>query len=106
MCSQEVSKPDYYSEEDTKALAENTIVGLQFKSLEQGAATMVWGAISKSPEGIGGKYLEHVQIARKGKLDYGHWAPEYTPHAYSLVKEAKLWEMSLKLVGEKSSMMQ
>ncbi|KAF2249580.1 NAD(P)-binding protein [Trematosphaeria pertusa] len=92
----------HMSEEETQGLSGDPALAPQFKSPEQGAATTVWGAISKSLDGMGGKYLEDVQIARAWQSSDGQWGPGYAPHAYSREKEAKLWELSLKLVGEES----
>ena len=87
------------SEEEKNGLSSDSMLGPQFKSPEQGAATSVWGAISKSLEGTGGKYLEDVQIAKAYEPSEGQWAPGFFPHAYSLEKERKLWDLSLELVG-------
>lgn len=88
------------SEEEKTNLTANPALGPQLKSPPQGAATPVWAAISQSLEGIGGKYLEDVQIAKAYIASEGQWAPGYFPHAYSPEKEKKLWEMSLKMVHE------
>ncbi|KAL4800381.1 putative short-chain dehydrogenase/reductase [Aspergillus venezuelensis] len=92
----------YMSEDEKKGLTSDPVLGPQFKSPEQGAATSVWGAISRSLEGMGGKYLEDVQIAKKYDASEGQWAPGYFPHAYSPEKEKELWEASLELVGEEA----
>jgi NAD(P)-dependent dehydrogenase (short-subunit alcohol dehydrogenase family) len=89
----------YMSEEEKTALTSDPVLGPQLKSPEQGAATSVWGAISKSLEGMGGNYLEDVQIAKEYDPSEGQWAPEYVPHAYSPEKERELWDLSVKLVG-------
>ncbi|RAL00976.1 short-chain dehydrogenase [Aspergillus ibericus CBS 121593] len=89
----------HMSEEEKTGLTSDPTLGPQFKSPEQGAATTVWGATSKSLHGLGGKYLEDVQIARAYDESEGQWAPGYFPHAYSPEKEHKLWEISLRLVG-------
>ncbi|KAL3475990.1 putative short-chain dehydrogenase/reductase [Aspergillus californicus] len=90
----------YMSDEEKNGLYRDPILGPQFKSPEQGAATSVWGAVSRALEGSGGKYLEDVQIAKAYDASEGQWAPGYFPHAYSPEKEKKLWEMSLNLVAE------
>ncbi|KAJ5848341.1 short-chain dehydrogenase/reductase [Penicillium solitum] len=90
----------HMSEEEKTNLTANPALGPQLKSPPQGAATPVWAAISQSLEGIGGKYLEDVQIAKAYIASEGQWAPGYFPHAYSPEKEKKLWEMSLKMVHE------
>ncbi len=89
----------HMSEEEKAGLISDPTLGPQFKSPQQGAATTVWAATSKDLEGMGGKYLEDVQIAKEYDASEGQWAPGYFPHAYSPEKEKKLWEMSLKMVG-------
>ncbi|OJJ89078.1 uncharacterized protein ASPGLDRAFT_78326 [Aspergillus glaucus CBS 516.65] len=88
-----------YMSEEKNALSSDPVLGPQFKSPEQGAATSVWGIISKSLEGMVGKYLEDIQIAKAYDASEGQCAPGYLPYAYSSEKEAGLWELSLGLVG-------
>jgi NAD(P)-dependent dehydrogenase (short-subunit alcohol dehydrogenase family) len=89
----------FLSEEDQKGFTTDTTLGPRLKTPEQGAATTVWGAVSRSLEGMGGKYLEDDQIAEPHDESAGPWAPGYAPYAYSPEKERKLWEVTLKLVG-------
>ncbi|RHZ43630.1 uncharacterized protein CDV56_100165 [Aspergillus thermomutatus] len=89
----------HMSEEEKSGLTDDPTLGPQLKSPEQGAATSVWGAVSRSLKGMGGKYLENLQIAKVYDPSEGHWAPGYASYAYSPEKEKKLWEVSLKLVG-------
>ncbi|KAL2785550.1 short-chain dehydrogenase [Aspergillus keveii] len=89
----------HMSEEEKKGLSDDPTLGPQFKSPEQGAATSVWGAVSKALDGKGGVYLEDVQIAKAWNEKEGQWAPGYFPHAYSPEKERRLWEVSMELVG-------
>jgi NAD(P)-dependent dehydrogenase (short-subunit alcohol dehydrogenase family) len=91
----------HMSQEDIDNLSADPNLGRIMKSPEQGAATTVWAATSKSLEGNGGKYLENVQVAGPWEPSTGRWGTGYAPHAYSPEKEARLWELSLKLVGEK-----
>ncbi|MEQ8841029.1 MAG: SDR family NAD(P)-dependent oxidoreductase [Acidimicrobiales bacterium] len=60
----------------------------RFKSIEQGAATSVFAAVSPSLEGVGGRYLDDA--------DFGD------PAAYAVAPDAaeRLWTMSERLVGE------
>lgn len=85
------------SEEEKSGLTTDPTLGPQFKSPPQGAATSVWAALSRSLEGMGGKYLEDVQIAKVYDASEGQWALGYFPHAYSPEKEKKLWDVSLKV---------
>ncbi|KAH2199721.1 hypothetical protein KXW59_003738 [Aspergillus fumigatus] len=89
----------HLSEEEQSGFTEDPTLGLQFKSPQQGAATSVWAAVSRSLDGMGGKYLENVQIAEAYDASGGPWAPGYAPYAYSPEKERRLWDVSLKLVG-------
>jgi NAD(P)-dependent dehydrogenase (short-subunit alcohol dehydrogenase family) len=89
----------HLSEEEQSGFTEDPTLGPRLKSPEQGAATSVWGAVARSLEGVGGKYLEDVQIAEAHDVSGGQWAPGYASYAYSPEKERKLWDVSLKLVG-------
>lgn len=89
----------YMPDEVKAGIMSDTSLHPQFKSPEQGAATQVWGAVSKSLDGLGGKYLENVQIGREWVPSEGERAIGYAPHAFSPEKEGRLWELSLKLVG-------
>jgi hypothetical protein len=89
----------YLSEEEQSAFSDDPTLGPRLKNPEQGAATSVWGAVSRSLEGMGGKYLEDVQIAEAHDASGGPWAPGYASYAYSPEKERRLWDVSLKLVG-------
>ncbi|KAF9891129.1 hypothetical protein FE257_005065 [Aspergillus nanangensis] len=86
-------------EEQWAGFRDNKEFAVQWKSPEQGAATTVWAAISKSLDGLGGKYLEDVQIANPVDPAGSMYSPGYAPHAYSPEKEKRLWDLSLKLVG-------
>ena len=73
------------------------------KSPEQGAATTVWAALAKSLEGKGGKYLEDCQIIGPWDPATTQMDPGYAPWTYDEEKAAKLWELSLELVGLKNA---
>jgi NAD(P)-dependent dehydrogenase (short-subunit alcohol dehydrogenase family) len=70
---------------------------LEFKSLEQGAATTVWAATSPDLSGRGGIYLEDCQIARASKGDGGAGVESY---AVNPGAAEKLWQLSEELVGQ------
>ncbi|KAI9351751.1 short-chain dehydrogenase [Zopfochytrium polystomum] len=67
------------------------------KSNEQGAATVVWAALARELEGLGGLYLEDEAVAQpaatpaegKGFADY----------AYDADAARELWEVSCDIVG-------
>jgi NAD(P)-dependent dehydrogenase (short-subunit alcohol dehydrogenase family) len=73
--------------------------GSPLKSVPQGAATQVWGAVSPALEGVTGVYLEDVQIAKH--------IPSDVVSALGVIEEAldqdsadRLWAISEKIVGE------
>jgi NAD(P)-dependent dehydrogenase (short-subunit alcohol dehydrogenase family) len=75
----------------------------QIKSLEQGAATTVWAAVSPHFEdvGNGGRYLSDVgecppmDASKTGVVGVSG----YAPHAYDVESADRLWELSCKAVG-------
>lgn len=67
--------------------------GLQYKSLESGAATQVWGATAPEIAENNGKYLADCNVAEPGTGEIG-----YAPHIYNPATEAALWELSERLV--------
>ncbi|CCD43583.1 hypothetical protein QC760_001856 [Botrytis cinerea] len=89
----------HMSPEELKQAEEDKTFANMMKSVEQGAATTVWAAVAGELEGTGGKYLENCQISKPYEPSAGQWGPGYAPWAYDSEKEAKLWAVSLKLVG-------
>lgn len=71
-----------------------------FKSPEQGAATTVLAAIGKEWENKGGRYLEKCAEAERGKDDGQMMSPGYASNTYDPVAEKRLWEDSLKFIGQ------
>jgi NAD(P)-dependent dehydrogenase (short-subunit alcohol dehydrogenase family) len=74
--------------------------GSPLKSVPQGAATQVWGAVAPELEGVTGVYLEDVQIAKH--------IPSDVLSALGVIEEAldqasadRLWGISEKIVEEK-----
>ena len=72
------------------------------KSVEQGAATVAWAAVSKEWEGRGGRYLEDMREAQPMQLA-PHPAGGYASHTYDIGAAEHLWTESLRLVGIVSS---
>jgi NAD(P)-dependent dehydrogenase (short-subunit alcohol dehydrogenase family) len=70
---------------------------LEFKSVEQGAATSVWAATSPALSGRGGIYLEDCQIARTASGEGGSGVESY---AVDAAAAEKLWQLSEELVGQ------
>ena len=74
---------------------DNPTARAYMKSPEQGAATTVWAAIAREWGSKGGKYLEDCDVSPPhsgGMLGYAPWA-------YDAKGAAKLWDVSLALVG-------
>ncbi len=67
--------------------------GLQYKTLESGAATQVWAATAPELANHNGKYLADCNVAEPGTGEIG-----YAPHIYNPATEAALWELSERLV--------
>ncbi|KAI9149636.1 Oxidoreductase calI [Paramyrothecium foliicola] len=71
-----------------------------FKSPAQGAATTVLAAIGKEWENKGGRYLENCGEAERGKDDGQMMSPGWASHTYDPVAEKRLWEDSLRFIGQ------
>lgn len=70
------------------------------KSVEQGAATTVWGAIGAAWEHDGGKYLVDCAVAEPYVEGEDKFTTSgYAPWAYDRTLAERLWEDSLVLVG-------
>lgn len=69
---------------------------MTFKSIEQGAATSVWGATSPQLEGLGGLYLEDCHIAEPAESGKSGGIADY---AADPELADRLWSLSEDLVG-------
>ena len=69
------------------------------KSLDQGAATTIWAAVSPMLEGLGGVYLEECDVARMVAADDPS-ADGVRPWAVDDMAAEKLWVLSEKLTGK------
>ena len=65
-----------------------------FKTVEQGAATMVWAATSPQLEGMGGLYCEDCDVAPMTEK-----GPGVRPHAVDPDAARRLWTLSVELTG-------
>jgi NAD(P)-dependent dehydrogenase (short-subunit alcohol dehydrogenase family) len=74
-----------------------------FKSVEQGAATQVYAAVSKAWEGRGGRFLEDCDESPPYEGDQGVGSSGYAKHAYNKAEEDRLWRDSEKFIGAKGS---
>ena len=68
------------------------------KSVDQGAATTIWAAVSPMLDGLGGVYLEECDVARVVAAD-DPAADGVRPWAIDDVAAEKLWALSVKLTG-------
>ncbi|KAM0252755.1 hypothetical protein ACHAQJ_007593 [Trichoderma viride] len=82
-----------------EAIMTNPYILKTLKSAEQGAATTVWAAVSKSWENRGGKYLEDCKEAERGVDDGEVFGVGWVKQTYNLKEEDRLWKHSLELVG-------
>lgn len=70
---------------------------VEIKTVPQGAATTVWAASAKEFEGKGGEYLEdcsHSYVTSEAMSPDGMF-----PHIYDEASAARLYDLSLQLVG-------
>jgi len=76
---------------------------LQWKSLEQGAATSVWAAIVAGGDQVGGKYCEDCHVAKPMRDDIDNIAAVsegVRSYAVDPANAEALWKKSEQLVGE------
>jgi NAD(P)-dependent dehydrogenase (short-subunit alcohol dehydrogenase family) len=74
----------------------------QWKSLEQGAATSVWAAVTASADEVGGKYCENCHVAAPMRDSENVAAISEGVKAYALnpANAEALWKKSEEMVGE------
>ena len=72
---------------------------LVVKTLQQGAATTVWAAISKDWEGKGGKYLEDCSVSVPQDDEMQSMFRGHAAHTYDAAAAERLWNVSLQLTG-------
>jgi NAD(P)-dependent dehydrogenase (short-subunit alcohol dehydrogenase family) len=75
---------------------------LPLKTVEEGAATTIWCAISEQLNGMGGVYCQDVDIAEAVSADSEKLAGVW-PFAIDKDMAARLWKLSEKLTGVKFS---
>ena len=74
--------------------------GIGFKTREQGAATSVLVATSRQLNGIGGRYFEDCNEARRLPADFSiETASGVAPYALDPDNAARLWELSERMVA-------
>ena len=73
--------------------------GIEWKTVESGAATSVWAATAPELEGRGGLYLEDcgIGVPKSSESD----SSGYEPWVVDNDAAAKLWDVSEAMLGEK-----
>ncbi|GHF85785.1 oxidoreductase [Kitasatospora xanthocidica] len=75
------------------------VIGADFKTPSQGAATGLWAATSPLLDGRGGLYLEDCEVARLSGADTPMDDGGVRPYAVDPEAAARLWELSLAATG-------
>ena len=78
--------------------AGNCLAPVQAFSAEQGAANVVWAALSPELEGKGGQYIEQLQLAKQA-VEGVPGFHGYAPYAMDSKKAEELWQWSEKAVA-------
>eukprot|EP01104_Vermistella_antarctica_P017985 TRINITY_DN6523_c0_g1_i1.p2 TRINITY_DN6523_c0_g1~~TRINITY_DN6523_c0_g1_i1.p2 ORF type:complete len:324 (-),score=77.79 TRINITY_DN6523_c0_g1_i1:1886-2857(-) len=82
---------------ERKWIDENGKINENFKTIEEGASTSTYLAVSPEVEGVGGKYFEDCHVA--GALNFTTFEGA-APHIYDTELAAGLWAKSEELVAE------
>ncbi|UKZ83836.1 hypothetical protein TrVFT333_011649 [Trichoderma virens FT-333] len=85
------------------ALTSDPIISRRMKNAEQGAATTVWAAISYDWDNKGGVFLEDCQQSELWNGDMTALAPGHAAHIHDAESAAKLWDISLEMIGSDTS---
>lgn len=75
------------------------IPGPGWKTIEQGAATTIWAAVSPELSGVGGYYLQDCAIGRPWTQEGAPPNGYYLPYALDPERAERLWELSQKLIA-------
>ncbi len=89
----------HLTRDDLKALVGTLPKAIKPKTVEQGAATGVWAAVSSHLDGKGGLYLEDCGIAELNDVPQAESG--YRAWAVDPIAAAGLWEKSEELVGQR-----
>ena len=73
---------------------------LTMKSVEQGAATQIWAAVTAPPEEIGGRYCEDCNVAELSENDE-NGRKGVRPYAQAPDRAQALWRLSEEMVRER-----
>ena len=79
----------------------DALLGQWEKTVEQGAATQVWASVARELEGKGGLYLDDLQVAKEADeaMEPRYYLPGWKRWVWDGEKAARLWRVSLKMVG-------
>jgi NAD(P)-dependent dehydrogenase (short-subunit alcohol dehydrogenase family) len=97
----QINLSQYLSKEFPESLATNKSLHNSMKSVAQGAATIIYAALSEEWEGRGGRYLSNL-IEQEPADTTGNWLQSeigYAPWAYDEEAASRFWQQSQRLVG-------
>ncbi|KAM0254604.1 hypothetical protein ACHAQJ_006640 [Trichoderma viride] len=86
-------------ESQLNALTGDSLIARRMKDVGQGAATTVWAAISHDWDAKGGVFLEDCQESELWNGDMTVLAPGHAPHIHDSESAARLWDVSLSMIG-------
>jgi len=86
----------FMTPEETEALI--TRAQFKMKTVEQGAATTVWCAVSQQLDGLGGLYCENCNVAEPVPADWKE-ARGVRPYATDPALAERLWTLSEEITG-------
>ncbi|KAJ5899392.1 hypothetical protein N7495_004136 [Penicillium taxi] len=89
----------YLPEEEIQAMLSNPFILKVQKSIEQGASTTLWAAVSRELEGEGGLYLDNCSIAERAEDGDTLTPGKYASYAFNSEADAQLWKDSLNMVS-------
>ncbi|MFD7917661.1 oxidoreductase [Streptomyces sp. NPDC059740] len=78
---------------------DGNVIGADFKTASQGAATGLWAATSPLLDGLGGLYLEDCDIARVSAPGAGMDDGGVRAYAIDPEEAARLWDLSVAVTG-------
>ncbi|KAM0548760.1 hypothetical protein ACHAPJ_009756 [Fusarium lateritium] len=89
----------FMKEEDAEAAFQDEATKTEQRSIPQGAAVTVYGAVAKELEGRGGLYLENVRPSKPAAANATVHDPGHATWAHDPELEEKCWALSMKQVG-------
>jgi hypothetical protein len=78
---------------------DGNVIGADFKTPSQGAATGLWAATSPLLDGRGGLYLEDCEVAHVSAADESMDDGGVREYAIAPDAAARLWELSVAATG-------